>query len=260
MSTSKTPILPIVIVGKDRTRMSCAVIDHLIEHIKNATPYFICVSDRSKAGHDEAITNHLLACGVKDFEVLRTMPEENRYGWGAAINIGLECAFGKHDENENWRMFQPSALVVDNDWLLQRDLDIDKYLYALAFSDIGAITFKPIHNGTNVTLTDKILADGSHYLLRSKGVDSRFSFTAEIGTMLISRQMYEQYGKFKENCRTDETEWDFCNWYNSMSNEQRHIKRVCFVTDKDLYHEELNGKNHVFTHVGLHSQHDGSHK
>lgn len=247
-------ILPVVIVGKDRTRMTCAVIDHLKEHIKNAKPYFICVSDRSRVGHDKVVENHLKEIGETEYKVLRTLPEENRYGWGCAINIGLDCAFDVCEDSD-------FALVVDNDWLLQRDLDMDKYGYAFSFSNMGAITFKSVNAGTNVALTEKTLADGSTYLFRTAHETlSRFSFTAEIGCMLITRHMRSEYREFKENCKTDETEWAFCNWYNSLTCEYKNDKHLWFANDRDMYHTELNGEGHVFTHVGLHSQHDGPHK
>lgn len=255
METTQTDqTLPVVIVGKDRTRMTCAVIDHIKAHIKNAQPYFICVSDRSRPGHDRAIENHLKEIGETEYAVLRTMPEENRYGWGAAINIGLECAFDVCKECE-------SVLVVDNDWLLQRDLDYDKYLYAFAFSDIGAITFKPVHAGTNIAVREISLSDGSRYLLRSPApANGRYSFTAELGCVLLAKRMKEEFGRFKENCRTDETEWGFCNWYNALLDEQRISKHVWYATDMEMYYTGLNGKDHVFTHVGLVSQHEGPHK
>ena len=85
--SAKLLTVPVVIVGKDRTRMTCAVIDHIKKHIRNANPYFICVSDRSRAGHDVVVENHLKEIGETKYEVLRTLPEENRYGWGCAINI-----------------------------------------------------------------------------------------------------------------------------------------------------------------------------
>lgn len=252
--SAKLLTVPVVIVGKDRTRMTCAVIDHIKKHIRNAKPYFICVSDRSRAGHDVVVENHLKEIGETKYEVLRTLPEENRYGWGCAINIGLDCAFDVCKDSD-------FALVVDNDWLLQRDLDIDKYGYAFAFSNIGAITFKSVNAGTNVALTEKTLADGSTYLFRTAHATlSRFSFTAEIGCMLITRQMRREYSQFKENCKTDETEWAFCNWYNSLTCEDKNDKHLWFANDRDMYHTELNGEGHVFTHVGLHSQHEGPHK
>ena len=246
-------ILPVVIVGKDRTRMTCAVIDHIKAHVKNATPYFICVSDRSREGHSKVIAHHLKDIGERQFMVLQTDPSSNRYGWGAAINIGLECAFDICKGS-------PCALVVDNDWLLQKDLDIEKYMYTFMFSRIGAITFKPVHKGTNVSLEEHLLSDGSVYLLRSRGKDEKFSFTAEIGCMLITKNMIEHHGAFKENCRTDETEWEFCNWYNGLSEEIKTEKCIWYATDKDFYHEGLNDEGHVFTHVGLISQHEGPHK
>ena len=253
MRQENLPDLPVVIVGKDRTRMTCAVIDALKEHIKNSDPYFICVSDRSQAGHDEVIENHLEKIGVSKYLVQRTLPEEDRYGWGAAMNIGIASAFDVCRE-------ATCALVVDNDWILQKDLDIDKYLYAFAFSSIAAITFKHIYSGTNVTLEERQLSDGSSYLLRSKGKEPRYSFTAELGCMLITRRMYEKHGRFKENCRTDETEWEFCDWYNGLSTEFKNENDLWFATDKDLFHTELNGEGHVFTHVGIVSQHEGKHK
>lgn len=253
MSENSLPELPIIIVGKDRTRMTFAVIDALLKHIKNANPYFICVSDRSRAGHDKAIENHLNEVGIVNYQVLRTLPEEDRYGWGAAMNLGLSCACDVCQD-------ATCALVLDNDWILQRDLDIDKYLYAFAFSSIGAITFKHIYFGTNVSLKEVTLSAGDTYLLRSKGSEERYSFTAELGCMLLTKRLYGDYGKFKENCKTDSTEWDFCDWYNTLSDERKNTYGLWFATDKELRHDSLNGIGHVFTHVGIVSQHEGRHQ
>ena len=246
-------VLPVVIVGKDRTRMTCATIDHVKEHVRNAKLHFICVSDRSRAGHDEAIENHLREIGETEYEVLRTLPDEGRYGWGCAINIGLQCAIETCGD-------ATFALVLDNDWLLQRDLDIDKYSSAFACATIGAVTFKSVNPVTNVKLTEETIADGNTYFFRSPAENGKYSYAAELGCMLITWQMCSEYGQFKENCRTDETEWAFNNWYNAMTDDERYEKRIWFVTDKDMSHESLNGEGHVFTHVGLHSQHAGPHK
>ena len=256
MSSSALPKLPVVIVGKNRTLMTCTVIDFIIKHIRNAEPYFICVSDNSRAGHDKAIANHFSEIGYSSFKVLHT--EEPHKGWGGAMNIGLEYAFG------NFREYN-FALMLDNDWLLQKDIDPSDFRTILSEdSCIGAITFKPLHKGCNVA-TSRVIDEITQreYITRhppENWSSGPFSFTAELGCLLISDKIVRGLGKFKENCTTDETEWDICRKYNSEPLAYLNRKGIRFANSCDYLYDTLNGDNHVFTHVGLNSQHQGPHK
>lgn len=242
MSTNSNQILPVVIVGKDRTRMTCAVIDHLKEHIKNAKPYFICVSDRSRAGHDEVITKHLREIGETEFKVLRTSTVTGRCGIGAAMNIGLE---------ESYLIGCNYALIVENDWILVRDLEMDNYIEAISNSSIAIVDFK-----WTQSKGEEVNYGGMTFLVRKGRGRGGCSYNVEFGCFLIDRRLHEKVGGFKEGeGSTNIAEIAFVRDYDMIPDDIR-ISRYLVVHDKELSHPFLNSPGCVFLHVGIKSQHE----
>ena len=119
----------IVIVGKNRTRMTIKNIESLHKHIKhNRLKYFIG-SDRSDVGHVECIEQCLKSLNCK-YEIICSTP--TRYGLGAIMNMALQRAF----------RFSPIALCIENDMIIHNDLDIHDYIGVLLHSNIGNIGFR----------------------------------------------------------------------------------------------------------------------
>ena len=141
-------IYPVVIVGKDRTRMTCEVVRHLHEKLLNCDPHFIIVSDRSRVGHCEAIRGFFQRelSGV-GFEILVT--SSDRFGWGAAMNIGLERAFQISD----------SAILVDNDWILQRTILVDHLAEVLRSTPMGCVSFKAIPKNHDYMIQERVFGN-----------------------------------------------------------------------------------------------------
>lgn len=235
---SVKPILPVVIVGRNRTAMTAKVAEYVVGKLGEYEPYVIHVSDGSRPGHAKYIREFLARMNIKG-EVVETTTK--RYGWGAAMNIGLEMAFSKYGY----------ALLLDNDWLLQKDLPIAEYVSAMETSDIGAITFKQICQCTNVSTEERDVR-GRTYMYRKTNMNNQFSYALEIGCLLMSKPFFLEIGMFKENeTNTGKVEFECAYRYGQslvLGSARRKV-----VTDKEFYHTELNGEGHVFTHVGLNS-------
>ena len=241
-------IYPVVIVGKDRTRMTCEVVRHLHEKLLNCDPHFIIVSDRSRVGHCEAIRGFIQRelSGV-GFEILET--SSDRFGWGAAMNIGLERAFQISD----------SAILVDNDWILQRTILVDHLADVLRNTPMGCVSFKAIPKNHDYMVQERIFGNFK-FDVRTETADGIFSggrpnYVVEIGCMAISKRFFEKVGKFKENVNhTDDVEYDFISRFSKIPIDAREEENILFGNFTEFRHEQLNGPGHVFTHIGMDSQ------
>lgn len=243
-------IYPVVIVGKDRTRMTCEVARRLNEKLLNCKPYFIVVSDRSRVGHCEAIQGFFQRelPGVK-FEVRELETSSDRFGWGAAMNIGLERAFQISD----------SAILVDNDWILQRTILVDHLAEVLRSTPMGCVSFKAIPKNHDYMVQERIFGNFK-FDVRTETADGIFSggrpnYVVEIGCMAISKRFFEKVGKFKENVNhTDDVEYDFISRFSKIPPDFREKENILYGNFTEFRHEQLNGPGHVFTHIGMDSQ------
>lgn len=243
-------IYPVVIVGKDRTRMTCEVARRLNEKLLNCKPYFIVVSDRSRVGHCEAIQGFFQRelPGVK-FEVRELETSSDRFGWGAAMNIGLERAFQISD----------SAILVDNDWILQRTILVDHLAEILRSTPMGCVSFKAIPKNHDYMVQERIFGNFK-FDVRTETAAGIFrrgrpNYVVEIGCMAISKRFFEKVGKFKENVNhTDDVEYDFISRFSKIPFDTREEENILFGNFTEFRHEQLNGPGHVFTHIGMDSQ------
>lgn len=243
-------IYPVVIVGKDRTRMTCEVARRLNEKLLNCKPYFIVVSDRSRVGHCEAIKGFFQRelPGVK-FEVRELETSSDRFGWGAAMNIGLERAFQISD----------SAIMVDNDWILQRTILVDHLAEVLRSTPMGCVSFKAIPKNHDYMVQERIFGNFK-FDVRTETAAGIFrrgrpNYVVEIGCVAISKRFFEKVGKFKENVNhTDDVEYDFISRFSKIPFDAREEENILFGNFTEFRHDQLNGPGHVFTHIGMDSQ------
>ena len=243
-------IYPVVIVGKDRTRMTCEVARRLNEKLLNCKPYFIVVSDRSRVGHCEAIQGFFQRelPGVK-FEVRELETSSDRFGWGAAMNIGLERAFEISD----------SAILVDNDWILQRTILVNHLAEVLRSTPMGCVSFKAIPKNHDYMVQERIFGNFKFDVRTEKAAGifrkGRPNYVVEIGCMAISKRFFEKVGRFKENVNhTDDVEYDFISRFSKIPIDAREEENILFGNFTEFRHEQLNGPGHVFTHIGMDSQ------
>lgn len=238
-------VYPVVVVGKDRTRMTCEVVRNLNEKLKNRDLKFFVVSDRSRKGHVEAIRGFFQReLPAVDFEVLETSSEH--FGWGAAMNIGLEKAFQISD----------SAILVDNDWILQRTILCDGLEDVFSKTPMGCVSFKALSGNRIYNVTQKAYSGYRFDVNSERHHDGRWpGYVVHIGCMAISKRFFQIVGKFQENVNhTDDVERNFIWRYTRIPDVAREANHILFGTFSEFRHFELNGPGHVFTHVGLDSQ------
>lgn len=235
-------IYPVVIVGKDRTRMTCEVVRHLHEKLLNCEPHFIIVSDRSRVGHCEAIRGFFQRelQGV-DFQILET--SSDRFGWGAAMNIGLEEAY----------KIAPYAMVLDNDWILNRPIpDLGKLCGILSSGegDIGAITLKCPNGGRNLDYWNADY-DGVSFLFSREKAKASYAYPVEIGCQLISKRFHEKMQFLECENKTDRVERDWISKFRKLAGEGFALKQVNLASEEGT---ALNKPGCLFYHIGKQTQ------
>lgn len=132
----KEDILPIVFLTHNRTKLACATIDFLMRNLKFDGKIKLIISDdRSDSQHVktllETARKHL---DEKDIIVL--LASKERYGYGSAMNRGLEIAY----------LFSSVALTLEDDWILEKELDVSNYVKLIKEKDIGCIRLSTLFN------------------------------------------------------------------------------------------------------------------
>lgn len=229
--------IPIVVVRRDRTRMTIHNILEFNKHTPNNRKTYIVCSDRSYQNHCRAIHSELEKYGIND--VVMTQTNDARHGLGAAMNNGLSIAFQSSD----------NAFVIENDYCLRKDLDLGFYGTVLSRSNIGHISFKHVNSVCNVRLFGLSFQD-RRFIVKLPNRNGRTSFSVELGCQFISRRLIEKLGLFGENCSTGDVEDQYVERYNAMSDKELLDNRILACVDKNLFHDRLNSKDCVFYHIG----------
>lgn len=113
------PCVTVCIITHNRTNVACATIENLIKHIKYGNIKWCISDDMSDAFHIPCLIETFKRNGINDVEICKTT--EKSYGLGAALNNGLKCA---------WK-FGELILTVEDDWILQRDLNLYPFVEVL---------------------------------------------------------------------------------------------------------------------------------
>lgn len=236
-------ILPIVVVGKNRTLMTQEVIKSMNEKILDTKTFFIHVSDRSENGHIESIKNFFEINKINGI-VLQT--NEKRYGLGSAMNIGLESAFKISDV----------CLLIENDWLLRDKISFNDDIETIKTTNISNISYKHINAICNIDVIETVENLNEYYikLYRNNGNNS---FNIELGCMLVSKRLFDEIGFFTENEDPPTVEKDFINNYNKYIFNEHLERKILSANNKKYYHTTLNSPYCVFYHIGMNSSHGG---
>lgn len=235
-------VLPVVIVGKDRTRMTCEVIRNIHKQLTGSCNlYFILVSDRS---HERHLPEIRMFCERElGIAIYALETPANRYGWGSAMNIGLEEAY----------KIAPYALVLDNDWILNRQIpELGKLCEILSSDegDIGAITLKCPNEGRNLDYWEAEYK-GVDFLFSHEKEGAPYAYPVEIGCQLISKRFHEKMQFLECENKTDNIEGHWIGRYRELQKEGFGLRQVNLASEKGT---ELNKPGCLFYHIGKHTQ------
>jgi hypothetical protein len=188
--------LPICIFTKDRTKLACFVIDQLKKNLsaEGYEPALILCDDGSPSKHMNALTNH---AGDWLYQTTNVMGR----GLGASMNAGLQTAFQLSDV----------VLRMEDDWVLQKPLEIGPWIDLMKNDSIGAIRMGMMFRDPDEL---KPYGDPKYGLLRLHSRKNRV-YNINNQVALVHEQMYDLVGPYKEHGPAQTCERDFATRFNA---------------------------------------------
>lgn len=196
-------ILPIVITTYDngsgaRTPLALNTIQGLLSNLLYPELYWIIADDGSDPAHVGALVG-LLEKHHQPHEASVV----NRLGVGASKNQALQKAFSH----------APIVLLLEDDWLLSTNLNIEPYVRLLEQNDtIGMVRFGYLGGGMEATFEGDALI--SYWRLkRGSGV---YIYSGQVS--LRHERFYKATGYHQEGISPGEEELEFCKRFNATNN------------------------------------------
>lgn len=201
--------LPICLFTKNRTKLACFVIDQLRENL-SADGYFpalIICDDGSPSGHMESLCSH---AGDWLYQTTNVMGR----GLGASMNAGLQIAF----------QMSPVALRMEDDWVLQKPLEIGPWVDLMKEDSIGSLRM-----GMMFRDPDELVpyGDRKYGLLRMRPKKGR-TYNVNNQIALVHEQMYDLVGPYKEGLAPQMCERDFAVRFNKETQNCLCSPWVCW--------------------------------
>ena len=222
-------VIPVCFITKNRTKVASYCLESLCKNLKCDRPLrFVICDDMSSPGHVEALSDVLHGNGIDDFDVIVTKP--GKTGLGASMNNGLSIAFGMSD----------IAMTVEDDWVLERELDITGHVEEAAKDGVAEIRLGACMK-THVTPMD------DRYWMcfgrREDGFVSVFNNQCAIR----HRRVYDALGGYDDSPRMD-PEVNFRNRFNAYTHYGWNRMKVLFPREIRL--RTLDDPSMYFIHVG----------
>ena len=229
------------IVGHNRTRMTIENLKLLMQYIKYPNIKFFIGSDRSRNGHIKAIDAFMKTTSYQ-YECIETTSD--RYGLGAIMNMVCEKVFE----------FSQYIMLIENDMLIHRPLDVIPYIEILNNTNVGCVSFKCYSEQMHKCKSSFYEINGNKYCIPIPLTSE--SYAIDFGQNILSKRLYEKLGKFIENTNeTDMVEKTFAMAYVKQLQEPTSIIKVI---PYEYLHDMMNDNKGVFYHVGIHSQHSNA--
>ena len=225
------PIVSVVMTTHNRTRVACETIDSLCRNLKYAGELrWIISDDRSENGHVQALIDQFLKY---DIVPICKFTNDNHYSLGAALNNGLLEAFRASDV----------CLTTEDDWILQRELDITRHVEKIVSDESIAI----IRMASILSSHTKEAEDG-YLLVYGSEADKKISvFNNQVA--LRHRRVYKQLGYYYPNISPDDCECAYRNRFNEYTDFGTKNLRVLFPSDIPLH--TLDDPDMYFIHCGV---------
>ena len=171
------------ILTHNRTNVACATIDYLVKNLKYDNLKWCISDDLSDNGHIDRLLDVFKNNGINEVKVCMTNPYSR--GLGAALNNALMYSWTNGD----------LSFTVEDDWILQRTLELKKYVDVLmSDQDTAMVRLAYLDKRHKLTPYNKFLnAVGK----------SQFNFIFNNQCGLRHRRIYDVMGYNKENCNGD---------------------------------------------------------
>ena len=225
------PVLTVAFFTHNRTKTAMFCLDSICKRLKyeGKIRYCIC-DDRSDDGHVEALEAVLKDNGVEDYAVERTT--SLRWGLGASMNNGLRNAFS----------VSPVVLTTEDDWDLQRELDVTSYVRDVMYNNaIGMIRLAACLH-THVTPYDE-----NYWMMFGRKNDGHTSVLNN-QVALRHRRLHELVGFYPENAKPDSCELRLRDKFNRETDFGWEKMRILFPRGLALH--TLDDPSLYFIHIG----------
>lgn len=230
---TRSDSLVVMMTTHNRTATACTCLLSLLKNIVYDDVRWIISDDRSEPGHVERILSFMEENGFDMNKVTVRGTNEFKYGLGAAINNGLDEAFKISD----------IVLRTEDDWYLEKKLDVAKYARILEDCDVCGIRMAAWGGSVKKSRWDGMLVaynvwEGSKELVFNNQV------------MMIHRRSSKVVGRYPENTGgaiAEETISDRYNRKTGGGNEPPFV-----LIDEATKPFKLNN-GPFFTHIGVES-------
>lgn len=226
---NKSNVLSVVITTHNRKKLCNYVIQSLIDHLKYPCIQWILSDDCSDPGIVDSFMDTFLQNGIVPILVTT---EEGKRGQAASLNNGLKEAF-KYSE---------IAFTTEDDWILERDFDIARYVEQIRESQIALIRL----GSSNAPFREKSNYEGLDHLF-GKDIDS-WIFNVQVG--LRNKCIYDKIGWYNEEKTGPQAEIDMKRRYNLRTNNGKSYLYGVYVPSS--YEKNvMNDPSIPFVHAGL---------
>lgn len=230
---NKIPSVSVVIFTHNRTNVASETIKSLFKNLKYSGDICWVISDdRSTPEHIKAIAELFAKNGIK-YDLCQTT--QTHFGLGASMNNGIKKGFEKSD----------IVLRVEDDWILQKELNLDKHVKALRENNmiagirLGMVAGGPIKSDSNIcSLKDyKTLVgnDNSVWILCNQ-------------VALVHKRLHDKLGWYKENISADKSEEDFKTRFNQVTSSG--TKNMFILAPAEMKWWTFDDPSLWFIHVG----------
>ena len=224
--------LPVCIFTHNRTKVACATVDALINHLKcsGRDLRWILCDDLSNHGHVGTLLAEFRNRGIEP-SVHRN--DSARHGLGASMNRGLDDAFST----------SPLCFRIEDDWLLKRDLDVSGWVEAMERLPIASVRLGMMFRTPQELLPMDVAAG----LWRLRSTARRiYDFNNQVA--IVARSFHEKAGGYPENVDPQKAELYMAKKYMEISSRGAHPPFVCWpkgMATNVHYHDTL-----PFDHCG----------
>lgn len=193
-----SPTVCIVLLTYKRTDLALRTIQGVVENLDYPKRTWYIADDGSPQEHMNALISELRNRG----ESLYAYHNENFY-------MRPYCGKGWNHALQRVHTLTDYVLWLEDDWYLQRPLDIRPYVRLLMErSDVGIVTMRGLSSGLRLEVTGH---RGIHYLkVLREGADHSMAYS---GNPLIRHTRYMEYGQFSPIDSPGDIEVDCDNRY-----------------------------------------------
>ena len=205
-SEAGTPKVAVVITTHNRTKTAKLAIESLVARLKYPDLEWIVADDRSERGHLRELVEHMVRLGVRNVRTTET--NDAHWGLGASLNNALHAAF----------RFCDVVLTTEDDWYLQRDLDLAPLVGTIVSEkNVAAIRLGAMFKAED-HLMDSSIEGFSKVTNGSRFSSDRTRMLLNMQVALRHRRLYDAVGYYAENKMPDAVESNmnerFCTYTN----------------------------------------------